>query len=129
MKEKFIAKVPDHLILQPVVSSSRSTWSGRYNVALWLRVQQTQAGNVNLVLKYMDLEGVTRRVIVDQGTAEFTNSLLLSGEVTVPAVGQVIDMGVYVEAPECCGALTADELYLQSSDRTTKHSGKLISAA
>ena len=129
MKEKFVAKVPEHLILQPVVASNRTTWSGRYNVALWLRLHQLHAGNVNLVLKYMDHEGVTRRVMIDQSSMEFTNQILLSGEVNVPAVGRVIDMSVYLEMPEPTPGYTIDELYLQSSDRTNKQSGKLISAA
>lgn len=129
MKEKFIAKVPEHLILQPAVPTSRALWSGRYNVALWLHAQQLQPDTIVLVLKYMDLEGVTRRVIVDKGSVEFTNSILLSGEIMVPAVGRVIDMGVYLETADDCLGVTVDELYVQSCDRTTKHSGKLISAA
>ena len=129
MKEKFIAKVPDHLILQPVVPSSRNLWSGRYNVALWIRMKELEPGNINLVLKYMDLEGVTRRVVVDQTSAEFTHGVLLSGEVMVPTVGRIVDMGVYLETIDTNAGFTVDELYVQSNDRTAKHSGKLISAA
>jgi hypothetical protein len=77
----------------------------------------------------MDREGVTRRVVVDQASAEFTSSVLLSGEVMIPAVGKVIDMGVYLETSENCPAITVDELYLQSSDHKAKQSGKLIAAA
>jgi hypothetical protein len=129
VKEKFIAKVPEHLILQPTDTTSRSLWSGRYNVAIWVRLHQIRPGNINLVLKYMDREGVTRRVVVDQASAEFTSSVLLSGEVMIPAVGKVIDMGVYLETSENCPAVTVDELYLQSSDHKAKQSGKLIAAA
>jgi hypothetical protein len=129
MKEKFIAKVPEHLILQPMVPSNRSLWSGHYNVALWLRLHQLCPGNAQLVLKYMDNEGITRRVAVDTASLEFTNQVLLSGEVNVPAVGRVIDMSVYIEMPDNPPGYTVDELYLQSSDRTTKHSAKIISAA
>ena len=129
MKEKFISKVPERLNIQPAVVSARTAWNARYNVALWFRLHQLCTGDARLVLKYMDQEGISRRVLVDQSSTDLTHQILLSGEVTLTAVGNVIDMSVYLEMPDNPPGYTVEELFVQGSDRTHSVSAKLITAA
>jgi hypothetical protein len=128
MKEKFIAKVPSSMIAQPT-GTARSAWTGRYNVSCWLRLQQQRPCKVVLLLKYVDHEGVTKSVTVDQCATELSATMLLSGQAEIPATGRIIDMGVYLEATDTCPPYTVDELYVQSTDKTAPKAAKLIAAA
>lgn len=129
MKEKFIAKVPEAIIAQPAMSSARAAWTGCYNVACWLRLQQPRPCKVTLLLKYVDQEGFTKSVVVDSCSVELGATMLLSSQVRVPATGRIIDMGIYLESSENCPPYVIDELYVQSADKSVAKASKLISAA
>jgi hypothetical protein len=128
MKEKFIAKVPESLIIQPQVSA-RTSWSGSYNAACWVRLQQRRPCKFALVLRYIDQEGTSKQVVVDQCSTELGATLLLSGLATIPAVGKIIDMGVYIETSENCPPYVIDELFVQSTDKSAGKASKLIAVA
>jgi hypothetical protein len=128
MKEKFVAKVPEKLIPQPQLSA-RSHWIGRYNVACWLRLQHTRPCKIVLLLKYVDQEGTSKSFTVDQCSTELGSTMLLSGMAQIPAVGKIIDLGVYLESTENCPPYTIDELFVQAADQSVSKANKLISAA
>lgn len=125
MKEKFIAKVPESYILHPQIST-RTAWSSSFNVACWIRFQQQRPCKIALIIKYVDQEGITKQVTVDQCSHELGASMLLSGMATIPAIGRVIDMGVYLDISENCPAYAVDELYVQSTDKAAVKTPKLI---
>ena len=128
MKEKFIAKVPDALIAQPQVSA-RSSWMGRYNVACWVRLQQQRPCKIALLLKYVDQEGTSKTITVDHCATELGATMLLSGMVQLPAIGKIIDMGLYLESTDNCPPYVIDELFIQGADQSFSKANKLISAA
>ncbi len=128
MKEKFIAKVPDSIIAQPPLSA-RTQWVGHYNVACWLRLQQQRPCKVALVIRYVDQEGISKHVTVDQCSTELAATMLLSSQAEIPAVGRIIDMGVYLETSDNCPPYAVDELYVQCTDKAAEKATKLISAA
>jgi hypothetical protein len=128
MKEKFIAKVPDAFIPHPNLSA-RTAWTTGFNVACWVRLQQQRPCRFNLVLRYVDQEGHTKQVIVDQCSTELGATLLLSSLVNIPAVGRIIDMGVYLETSDNAPPYVIDELFVQSTDKAAAKAPKLISAA
>lgn len=127
MKEKFIAKVPETYIPHPQVSA-RTAWQCSFNVACWVRLLQRKYCKVTLVIKFVDQENITKRVTVDQCTNELGAGILLSGLTTVPAIGKIIDMGVYLETSESCPAYAVDELFVQSTDKAAAKATKLIAA-
>ena len=125
MKDKFIAKVPESYIPHPQLSA-RTQWSSSFNVACWVRLQQPRPCKMKLVVKYVDQDSETKQVIADQGSNEMGASILMSGLVTIPAVGKIIDMGVYLEIPENCPPYVVDELFVQSTDKAAAKAPKLI---
>lgn len=127
MKEKFIAKVPESYIPHPQLSA-RTPWSGSFNVACWIRFQQQRPCKLTLLIKYVDQEGISKHVVVDQCSHELGASVLLSGQAVIPAVGRVIDMGVYLDTSENCPPYTVDELFVQSTEKTAAKAPKLIAA-
>lgn len=128
MKDKFIAKVPESYIPHPQLSA-RTAWNCSFNVACWVRLQQPRPCKMSLIIKYVDQDNVTKQVIADRGSNELGASILLSGLVTVPAIGRVIDMGVYLETSENCPPHVVDELFVQSTDKTAAKAPKLIAVA
>jgi hypothetical protein len=125
MKDKFIAKVPESYIPHPQLSA-RTQWSCSFNVACWVRLQQPRPCKVSLIIKYVDSDSVTKQVTADQASNELGASILLSGLVTIPAVGRIIDMGVYLEASENCPPYVVDELFVQNTDKAAAKTPKLI---
>ena len=125
MKDKFIAKVPDTYIPHPQLSA-RTQWSSNFNVACWVRLTQPRPCKISLVLKYVDQDNATKQVTVDTGSNELGSSILLSGLATIPAVGKIVDMGVYLESSENCPPYVVDELFVQSTDKAAAKAPKLI---
>jgi hypothetical protein len=125
MKDKFIAKVPDSYVIHPQVSA-RTAWSSSYNVACWVRLLQPRPCKISLVIKYVDQDNCTKQVTVDTGSSELGASILLSGMTTIPAVGRIIDMGVYLESSDNCPPYVVDELFVQSTDKAAVKAPKLI---
>ena len=128
MKEKFIAKVPESFLPHPQLSA-RTQWNSSYNIACWVRLQQQRPCRFSLLIKYVDQEGISKQVVVDQCSTELGATLLLSGVTAIPAVGRIIDMGVYLEASDNCPPYVIDELFVQSNDKAATKVPKLISAA
>lgn len=128
MKEKFIAKVPESFIPHPQLSA-RTQWHSTYNVACWVRLQQQRPCKISLLIRYVDQEGTSKQVVVDHCTTELGTTMLLSGLTAIPAVGRIIDMGVYLETSDNCPAYVIDELFVQSTDKAAAKAPKLISAA
>lgn len=129
MKEKFIAKVPETLIIQPPQMTSRTAWSSSYNVACWVRLQQQRPCRMALLLKFVDQEGITKQLKVDQCSTELSVTMLLSGQIPIPATGRIIDMGVYLESSDGCPPHVIDELFVQCIDKASSRENKLISSA
>jgi hypothetical protein len=127
MKEKFVAKVPETYIPHHQIPA-RTAWQCSFNVACWVRLLQRKHCKVCLIIKYVDQENVTKRVPVDQCTNELGTGMLLSGLTTVPAVGKIVDMGIYLETSENCPPYAVDELFVQSTDKAAVKATKLIAA-
>jgi hypothetical protein len=125
MKDKFIAKVPESYIPHPQLAA-RTQWSCSFNVACWVRLQQPRPCKMNLVIRYVDQDSATKQVTADHGSSELGASILMSGLVTIPAMGRIIDMGVYLETSEHCPPYVIDELFVQSTDKAAAKAPKLI---
>lgn len=125
MKDKFIAKVPESYIPHPQLSA-RTQWNCSFNVACWVRLLQPRPCKMSLLIKYIDHDGATKQITADQGSNELGASILLSGLITIPAVGRIVDMGVYLETSENCPGFVVDELFVQSTDKTAVKAPKLI---
>lgn len=125
MKDKFIAKVPESYIPHPNLSA-RTAWDCSFNIACWVRLQQPRPCKMSLVIKYVDQDNVTKQIMADHGSNELGASILMTGLVTMQAVGRIIDMGVYLESSENCPGYVVDELFVQSTDKAAAKAPKLI---
>ncbi|MEZ5539737.1 MAG: hypothetical protein R3E63_07270 [Pseudomonadales bacterium] len=126
MKDKFIAKVPETYIPHPQTLSARTQWDCSFNAACWVRLLQPRPCKISLVLKYIDQDNISKEIKVDTASNELGGSMLLSGLVTVHAVGKIIDMGVYLEVPDQGPSYIVDELFVQSADKTAAKMPKLV---
>lgn len=125
MKDKFIAKVPESYIPHPQLSA-RTLWNCNFNVACWVRLQQPRPCEMSLVIRYIDQDSIAKQITADHGSTDLGASILMSGVVTIPAVGRIIDMGVYLEVSENCPPYVVDELFVQSTDKAAAKAPKLI---
>ncbi len=128
MKDKFIAKVPDSYIPHPQLSA-RTQWECSFNAACWVRLLQARPSKISLVLKFIDQDNISKEVKVDTGASELGGSILLSGIVTVHAVGRINDMSMHLEVPDHCPAYVIDELFVQSTDKAAAKVPKLVTVA
>lgn len=128
MKDKFIAKVPDSYIPHPQLSA-RTQWECSFNAACWVRLLQGRHSKISLTIKFIDQDNITKEVKVDSGSGEFGGSVLLSGLVTIHAVGRIADMSVHLEVPDHCPPYVVDELFVQSTDKAAAKVPKLVTVA
>lgn len=127
MKDKFIAKVPDSYIPHPQLSA-RTQWDCSFNVACWVRLLQPRHCKISLILQFVDQDSTCKKVIVDSASCELGSSALLSGLVTVHAVGKILDMSMHLEIPDNCPPYVVDELFVQSTDKAAAKVPKLVAA-
>ncbi len=125
MKDKFIAKVPEAYIPHPQLSA-RTQWSCSFNAACWVRLLQARPCKISLVLKYIDQDNISKEIKVDTASSELGGSLLLSGVITLHAVGRIADMSMHLEVPDHCPQYVVDELFVQSTDKAAAKVPKLV---
>lgn len=108
--ERLLAPVPASTYGQSGVASGQK-WSADYNVACWVRGRAQFSSTVTLSIRYRDASG-ERQAVVDRVGCQQEMNLLLSGRVTLSAVGKIEEMSVWLVSEPAC-ELFVDELYLQ----------------
>lgn len=127
MPIKRIADVPDTHIQQ--AANVRGAWENNYNIACWLRPLAATAFDTRLFLQYRDQENRLKEVVVDRAHVSLGSSALLSGQITIRAVGKITEMSVWIETSDKAPNYAIDELFVQSvTNSATQKQPKLISA-
>lgn len=108
--ERMLATVPAGTYNQAGLAASQK-WIADYNVSCWVRGRAQFTSTVTLAVRYRD-GGGEHQVVVDRVGCQKESSLLLSGRISVPALGHIEEMTVWLLSEPSC-ELFVDELYLQ----------------
>ena len=94
-RDKRIADVPVSRLSTHASWQPAGSWSGIFELAVWLRLPQGTDHPLQLALRYSDQKG-EKTVLVDICKPGGYKSALLNGSVTIEAQGRVRDMGLFL---------------------------------
>lgn len=104
-----LTDVPEHILDKPAGIKPGTQWQSEYNVAAWIRFDQTNSDLSKLYLVWVDEQGEHRHC-VDQCSTSSVSSLL-SGIARLKIVGALRSMSVALSTPHT--TYHVDELYVQ----------------
>ena len=87
-------------------------WSSSYDVATWLSTPHDIKKPVHLILEYVDHRG-RHQVIVDKGVTNVVGEIMLSGVVSIRAVGKISKMELYAKGPIASNRYEIDEVFVK----------------
>lgn len=111
-----LTDVPEHILDKPAGIKTGTAWQSEYNVAAWIRFDQSHGDLCKLYLVWVDEQGEHRHC-VDQCSSSSVSSLL-SGIAKLKIVGQLRSMSVALATAQT--SYHVDELYVQPVKKETQ---------